>query len=1503
VSVRLRQLAPIVLVLGLTVGGFFVSRAHGEQDARHDSAHRAEIAATEVRDRVAQASTLVDGVRRFLAGHISPGVTTEQFGDIGERWLGPVGVPAAAWVQRVSDYERPGYERRTGHRIVEPTQSGGVRPPGPRESYLPATLVTGIPPMSVPGIDLSGASGIAAAVARPQTAYRVTATSLGKLPDGTAGLFLVQSAQRLENGGIVEPGFVVLFVPASWLLGAAADTVAPSPTSSPKLKITVGSGSTGVLRGATAGSAFTALGQRFDLRVPVEKVSGNAAILPWIILTGGLALAALAGALAVISGRRAKARAEADRLFAISPDLIVVAGFDGYFKRVNPAFEALLGYTEQEALARPYIDFVHPDDRERTLAEAGRLEEGQTTTSFDNRYVCKNGSHRWIEWTATPVVQEQLIYAVARDVTERRQAETNLREAEERNRALAEEQAALRRVATLVARRVPPEEVFAAVAQEVGQLLPVSSAAMGRYDSDGMFTTVAAWSTGVTAFPVGNRWTAEGKNVTTMVLETGGSARLDSCADATGPVGVAAREAGYRSAVGTPITVEGRLWGVMTAASTAEERLPPDTETRLVSFTELVATAIANAESRAGLARLAEQQAALRRVATLVVQGAQPAEIFSAISDEVEGFFGVGAAILKFEHDPPAIVFVSVSKSIDVPTGTRWEFQDGMASAEVYRSRRSARVDSKDWSCATGPVATAPRRLGVVSTVASPILVEDRLWGAMTLSSTEERLPAETEDRLERFTEVLATAIANAEAREARGRLAEQRAALRRVATLVAEGAEPQELFDVMAEEVGRVVGIQATSVVRYELDGTATELANYNRGQPKGLFPIGVRMNIEGKNILQMVRESSAAARIDDYSQAYGEMAEIVRATGIHSTVGVPVIAAGRVWGAMVGSKSDPGPLPPETASRMTDFTELLATAIENTESREALERLAEEQAALRRVATLVARGVSPAEVFSAVAEEVERLLDAEATAIARLEPDATMTLVASGGTARAALPVGTRLEVDSDTAIGRVLRGGRSARVDDVSRPPERTAERAGLLGIRCSVAVPIIVEGALWGSIGAGTDREQFPADTEQRLEEFTELAATAIANSESRSEIARLAEDQASLRRVATLVAEGVSPAEVFFTLCDEVNRLLDAENTSIPRLEADGTVTIVASAGSLADELRAGTRITPKPGWVLTTTLETGRPARKEDYVRATEPIPAMIRDVGIRSSVGAPIFVAGELWGVIIAGTVREHFPEDTEQRLEQFAGLAATAIANAEGRSELAASRVRIVTASDETRRRIERDLHDGTQQRLVTLAMHLRRAESTVPPELGETCRSIGQIASDVDRVIDELREIARGIHPAILSEGGLGPALRTLARRSALPVELGRVVDERLPEPIEVAAYYVISEALTNATKHAKASGVDIEAAAQNGSLRLSIRDDGVGGAEPAAGSGLLGLRDRVEALGGSIEIISPRGQGTHVIVELPLELDLSTDGGSGIEPTAAFRESSGRTSVSS
>jgi signal transduction histidine kinase len=235
--------------------------------------------------------------------------------------------------------------------------------------------------------------------------------------------------------------------------------------------------------------------------------------------------------------------------------------------------------------------------------------------------------------------------------------------------------------------------------------------------------------------------------------------------------------------------------------------------------------------------------------------------------------------------------------------------------------------------------------------------------------------------------------------------------------------------------------------------------------------------------------------------------------------------------------------------------------------------------------------------------------------------------------------------------------------------------------------------------------------------------------------------------------------------------------------------------------------------------------------------------------------------------------SAKEPLPLDTEERLQKFTELVATAIANAESRSELGASRRRIVAASDEARRRIERDLHDGTQQRLVSLGLAVRAAEGNVPPHLRS---ELSSIATGLADAVAELQETSRGIHPAILSEGGLGPALRALARRSAIPVALEVTADARLPEPVEVAAYYVASEALANATKHAQASRIEVSLAPREGSLMLSIRDDGVGGADPARGSGLVGLADRVEALGGSVSFRSRPGHGTHITAELPLEL---------------------------
>jgi len=596
-----------VLALAVIVVGFFGARFDGQRDARRESEHRAEIAATEIRGRLDQGGTLADSLRRFMAGTVRGSVTNAQFASVSSRWLSPADLTAAAWIEQVPASRRASYEQRIGRQIVVADRQGRITRAGVKPSYLPATLVTGIPPMTVPGLDFASEPGVAAAIGRPRTLYQVTATSLTRPRDELAGLFLVQSAQRLTNGAVL-PGYVVLFVPELWLRASASGT--------DRLELRVGGVASESIGTDAVHSRFADAGQRFDVLVPLESVQGAAAILPWIILAAGLVVVALVGIAEIYASRRAKAKAEVDRLFTISPDLIVVAGFDGYFRRVNPAFESRLGYTQQEVLTRPLLDFVHPDDRGRTEEEGHRLHEGQTTISFVNRYLCKNGSYRWIEWTATPAIEERLTYAVGRDVTERRKAESDLREAEERYRVLAETQAALRRVATLVARRAPPGDVFAATTAEAGRLLHSDATALCRYEADGSVTVIAAELDADMDVSVGARYPLQDDNVLGVVFRTGRVARRDSFEDATGAVAEMARRGGVRSAVGAPVTVEGRPWGAI-AVWSKRGLLPGDTEQRLVDFTDLVATAIANTESRAQLtasrARLVATADATRR--------------------------------------------------------------------------------------------------------------------------------------------------------------------------------------------------------------------------------------------------------------------------------------------------------------------------------------------------------------------------------------------------------------------------------------------------------------------------------------------------------------------------------------------------------------------------------------------------------------------------------------------------------------------------------------------------------------------------------------------------------------------------------------------------------------------------------------------------------------------------------------------------------------------------
>jgi signal transduction histidine kinase len=534
--------------------------------------------------------------------------------------------------------------------------------------------------------------------------------------------------------------------------------------------------------------------------------------------------------------------------------------------------------------------------------------------------------------------------------------------------------------------------------------------------------------------------------------------------------------------------------------------------------------------------------------------------------------------------------------------------------------------------------------------------------------------------------------------------------------------------------------------------------------------------------------------------------------------------------------------------------------------EPRETLER-----AALRRVASLVAAGVEPHELFTVVAEEVGRVVEAPSVSVTRYEFDETMTVCGKFPDSPR-FPIGTRVALDGHIVANQVRARSEPARLDDYSKLQGELGKIARSSGMRSSVGAPIVVAGRLWGLIIA-TSSKLLPDSTEARLSEFTELLGAAIANAEARDALARIAGEQAALRRIATLVAQGAQPEEVFTAVAEETATTFDAFSGVLRFTHEPPGIVVAGVAGDAAP---IGTHWELVDGMPVLEVYRTNRSARTETNFSSSDggELMAEARRLGIVSHVCSPILVDGRVWGVISV-SAREKLPPDTEQRLEKFTELVSTAIANAESKAELAASRRRIVAAGDEVRRRISRDLHDGTQQRLVSLGFVLRSAKANLPPEQDDLRAQLSDVAAGLIAAVEDLREITRGIHPAILAKGGLGPALRVLADRSAIPVDLTLATQARLAEPIEVAAYYVASEALANAAKHSQASRLSVSVEQQDGQLLLSVRDDGIGGADSARGSGLVGLTDRIEALGGSILVSSPSGGGTQITAVLPLE----------------------------
>ncbi len=1171
---------------------------------------------------------------------------------------------------------------------------------------------------------------------------------------------------------------------------------------------------------------------------------------------------------------------ELEEFFDLSIDPLSIIGFDGEFKRVNASFVRLLGYTKPELFSRSALDILHPDDVEPAREALAQLAEGHDLAAFEARVICANGDVRWLEWSARSLPERGVLYSVGRDTTERRRAAAELRAAQrlleasrDELRVLAEEQAALRRVATLVARTASQAEVFSAIAEELGRLMGVDHVRMWRFEEEDTATTVASAGAFGSAMPVGLRERLHDDSLAGRVHRSGRSQRIDDYARTGGRIAERALEIGVGAAVATPIVVEGRLWGAMVAASRQPGRLPAGTEARMGQFTELMATAIANAESRGRANRLALEQAALRRVATLVAKEAPLEEVFAKVAEGVADVLGaVECGLLRDEGDGTARI-VAISDASAAQIGTRLSLAEESVTALVLREGRAARID--DYSAAVGDVAHGAQERGIRSSVGCPIVVGERTWGVMAVATrAPEPLPADAEARIAQFSELVATAIANFEARAEVERLADEQAALRRVATLVAEEQSPAEVFAKVAEEAANVLEKVECALLRDSGDDSATVVAAQGADM-SARFPVGTQLPTEGVAVLASALREGWPQRIE-YRSTGGATAEAARDLGISSAVASPIVAREGIWGAIVAARFDGESCPPNTETRLAQFADLVATAIANAVARAQVKRLADEQAALRRVAMLAAAGASPTTVLDAVAAEVQALLDADQVALSRFEPGDEILVLAHRGVDVQRTPVGSRLSIAGENAPATVRRTGRPARIESYESAEGAIAEIGRDTGLRSSVSAPISVEDRLWGLITASwkTD-EPPPPETEERMVKFAELLDTAIAKVQARSEVERLAEQQGALRRVATMVARERPAEEVFAKVAEEVALLLGVEVATVRHFEPDGRGTIVGRWGELGDAYRVGSRMRQEGESVTTLVYRTGRSARFDDYL-AARAIPADARALGLRGAVASPIVVNGRLWGAIAAGTSRpEPMPADAESRIAEFTELVATAISNVQARSDLAASRARIVAAADQERRRVVRDLHDGAQQRLVHTIVTLKLAQRALRQDDEKSEALLGEALQHAEQGNAELRELAHGILPAVLTRGGLRAGVDALVARLDLPVRV-EVSSERLPAELEASGYFIVAEALTNVMKHAYAARAEVTVSVEDGVLQVEVRDDGVGGADPN-GQGLIGMADRVSALGGQLRVDSPADGGTLVSATLPLSTD--------------------------
>jgi signal transduction histidine kinase len=526
------------------------------------------------------------------------------------------------------------------------------------------------------------------------------------------------------------------------------------------------------------------------------------------------------------------------------------------------------------------------------------------------------------------------------------------------------------------------------------------------------------------------------------------------------------------------------------------------------------------------------------------------------------------------------------------------------------------------------------------------------------------------------------------------------------------------------------------------------------------------------------------------------------------------------------------------------------------------------EEQAALRRIATLVAAGASEGELAAAVTSEIGRFFGAQRANTMRWDGDTLRVIGDWSADGEDMEGAGQVYPFGGDTISARVVNTCAPARLDSAGDlQTEFGRQRWAELGLHASIGAPILVDKQVWGVVTASRTQpdDPFPPGAEHQLHDFAALVAQAIVNAEARREMAELAAEQSALRRIATLVAGGRPQSEVLRAVTSEAGPLFGASAVTLIRWEGvqDEVVVVADWTDAETAAIAPGSPYHPAPGSATLTVLETGIASRSEE----------ISRERGTCWVIAAPVIIKGSLLGALTA-TRREMFPAGAEIHLRSFADLAAQSIANERAQAELRASRARIVRTADETRRRLERNLHDGAQQRLLSVAVALRLAATTLAASPDEAGRLLAGATQELNEALEELRDLARGLHPATLTKYGLGPALDALAKRAPLPVTLANAVEERLPEDVEAALYYVASESLTNVVKYASASTVSVTVGVTGDAAEIEVVDDRVGGADPTAGSGFRGLADRTEALDGTFGVESPPGKGTRVWARIPI-----------------------------